>query len=344
MSKWINFKELRAKLDFEKVLRHYGVEIKRKGDQHLGFCPLPNHQGNKTSPSFSANLKRGIFQCFGCGTKGNVLEFAAYMEKLNLKDGSALRELALRLEERFCPGTEDRPKAAELPLAAAAERSAPAPKESGATVLVNEPLDFELKGLDPDQPYLVNRGFTPATIRHFGLGFCTRGMLKDRVAIPLRDQEGRLIGYAGRVINDAAVTEDNPRYRFPGTRKRDGKVFEFRKSLFLYNGFAIQAPAEDLILVEGFASVWWLHQNGLPNAVATMGSDCSEQQVDLMVTMLKAAGRLWFLPDGDAAGERFAQSFLPRIALLRFVRWVKLEKDQQPTDLSAAELKSFFAN
>lgn len=59
MTGWINFKELRAKLDFEEVLRHYGVEIKRKGDQHQGFCPLPTHQGKKSSPSFSANLARG---------------------------------------------------------------------------------------------------------------------------------------------------------------------------------------------------------------------------------------------------------------------------------------------
>jgi DNA primase len=44
------------------------------------FCPQPNHQGKKNSPSFPANLEKGIFQCFGCGAKGNVLEFAAMME------------------------------------------------------------------------------------------------------------------------------------------------------------------------------------------------------------------------------------------------------------------------
>ena len=64
MNTWIDFKTLRSKLDFEQVLRHYGVEVKRKGEQHHGFCPLPNHQGKKNSPSFSANLERGIFQCF----------------------------------------------------------------------------------------------------------------------------------------------------------------------------------------------------------------------------------------------------------------------------------------
>jgi len=78
---WIDFKALRARLDFAQVMEHYGVEVKRKGTQHTDFCPLPNHNGKRNSPSFSANLKKGIFQCFGCGAKGNVLDFAALMEK-----------------------------------------------------------------------------------------------------------------------------------------------------------------------------------------------------------------------------------------------------------------------
>src|SRR5689334_25011829 len=100
---WVDFKALRAKLDFEQVHRHYKVEVKRKGKQHHGFCPLPNHNGTKNSPSFSANLQRGIFQCFGCGAKGNILEFAAIMENVSLQDGTAFREVALKLQAKFCP-------------------------------------------------------------------------------------------------------------------------------------------------------------------------------------------------------------------------------------------------
>ncbi len=91
-------------------------------------------------------------------------------------------------------------------------------------VVVNPPLGFELKDLDAEHPYLLSRGFTPETIEHFGLGFCSRGLLKDRVAIPLHDMAGALVGYAGRVVDDSLITEDNPRYRFPGERERDGKV------------------------------------------------------------------------------------------------------------------------
>ena len=112
-----------------------------------------------------------------------------------------------------------------------------------------------------------------------------------------------LIGYAGRVVDDNLITEDNPRYRFPGERERDGKLFEFRKTLFLYNGFRIKAPVDDLIVVEGFTGVWWLVQNGLPDVVATMGSDCSEKQAELIVSLVKPDGRVWIVPDGDKAGD-----------------------------------------
>src|SRR5882672_5662421 len=98
MNTWIDFKALRAKLDFGQVLRFYGVEVKRTGNQHHGFCPLPGHNGKKNSPSFSANLERGIFQCFGCGGKGNILEFAALMEKVDPKDGTRLHEVAVDLQ------------------------------------------------------------------------------------------------------------------------------------------------------------------------------------------------------------------------------------------------------
>ncbi len=335
MQTWIDFKALRAKLDFEQVLRHYGVEVRRKGKQHHGYCPLPNHNGKKNSPSFSADLDRGIFQCFGCGAKGNVLEFAALMSNVAPKDGSALHRVAVELQKRFCPEIESVPKAPA--------QSAPKPEKvepkSDIPVLVNVPLDFELKGLSRDHPYLLGRGFTPATIEHFGLGYCSRGMLRERVAIPLRDHDGNLVGYAGRVVDDSKITEENPRYRFPGERKRDGKVFEFRKSLFLYNGFRLKEPLNDLIVVESFTSVWWLNQNGISNAVGTMGSDCSDNQAELIVSLVKPHGRVWILGDGDNAGERHAHSLLTKVATHRFVRWMKLKSEKQPTDYSADELK-----
>lgn len=337
---WIDFKALRTNLDFVAVLKHYGVDVKGNGKQHHGYCPLPDHNGKGNSPSFSANLERGIFQCFGCGAKGNVLEFAAFMEKIDPRDGAALREVALKLQQRFCPELGDSPKEMKKFTPPKPEPIKPPP--SDMPVHINVPLDFELKDLDPRHPYAASRGFALDTIAHFGLGYCSRGMLKGRLAIPLHDTQGRLIGYAGRLVDDTNVSEENPRYRFPGKREKEGKIFEFRKTWFLYNGFRLKTPVDELIIVEGFTSVWWLHQNGMPNVVATMGADCSDKQVELIVSLVKPAGRVWVIPDGDMAGERLVHSLLFQVSPHRFVRWVKLDKDSQPTDLSVEQLKKCF--
>jgi DNA primase len=337
MSTWVNFKELRAKLNFEHVLRHYNVEVKRKGNQHHGFCPLPNHNGKKNSPSFSANLEKGIFQCFGCGAKGNVLEFASMMENVSPEDGESLRTVALRLQDRFC---------SEVTKTAEPRKRELNPEQSqtkGKLVVVNAPLDFELKDLDYDHPYLPGRGFSRETINHFGLGFCARGYFKDRIAIPLFDHNAKLVGYAGRVVDDETITEKNPRYLLPGRREREGHIFDFRKSLFLYNGFRIKAPVDDLIIVEGFTSVWWLHQHGISNVVATMGVDCSPQHTELIVSLVKSSGRVWIMPDGNEAGLRLGESLLLQVSPYRLMRWVKLEDRKQPTDCSSAELRAWMS-
>ena len=328
---WINFKELREQLDFVEVLRLYNVEPKLKGDQHHGFCPLPTHNGKRNSPSFSANVKKGIWQCFGCGGKGNVLDFAVLMEGGNPENGEDVQRVALKLKERF------------LGSAPSAKKPENEKHETGENAIINAPLDFTLKGLDANHPYLLKRGFAPETIARFGLGFCSRGLLKDRIAIPLHDNAGKLIGYAGRVADDSTITEENPKYRFPGTRERKGLTYEFRKSLFLYNGHCITSPVSDLVVVEGFAGMWWLWQAGIAAVVGTMGSSCSEEQAEIIVSLVAPTGRVWAFTDGDKAGVRCAETILSLVAPYRFVRWVKLEPDKQPTDFSPSELKNRFA-
>jgi DNA primase len=335
MPSWIDYKALREQLDFAQVLTRYGVELKLKGPQHLGYCPLPGHNGSRRSPSFSANMERKIFNCFGCGASGNVLDFAALMENVPPNDGRQLKKVALKLRSEFCPALGDEPGPAPKPQKQSdvkTKSDPPAQLELGT--VINEPLDFELKGLDAAHPYLRSRGLTPETINRFGLGFCARGSLAGRVAIPLYDAQGRLIGYAGRVIDDKAITEDNPKYRLPSRREREGAVIEFRKTLFLYNGHRLKPTSEDLIVVEGFPSVWWLTQCGFPRVVATMGADCSDEQIALISSLTNTDAHVWVMPDGDTAGARLWESIAPRLGHERFVRCAELPDGKQPTDLS----------
>lgn len=371
MTQWVDYKELRAKLDFAAVLQHYGVKLKGSGPQQQTFCPLPGHTGSsggkndgrsgrdtskRKSPSFSANLAKGIFHCFSCGAKGNVIEFGTLMENLDPKNKDDFRQAALILAERFGIATTPPDAPADKPASRtpAATPNKPSrreakggeaePRRSTAAakeIVVNAPLDFTLRDLDADHPYLLReRRFTPETIKRFGLGYCSRGLMKGRIAIPLHDADGHLIGYAGRIADDEATSEECPKYLFPSSRERDGTVFEFRKSPFLYNAHAIEGRADDLIVVEGFASVWWLWQNGYRNVVALMGSACSPEQAALIVGLVAKLGHVWVFPDGDDAGTRCVASVFHDVAEYRLFRWVKLEHSRQPTDCDPAELAS----
>jgi DNA primase len=335
---WIDFADLRSRLDFAAVLRHYGVELKvKKGDQHQGFCPLPGHGGNRRSPSFSANLSRKIFHCFGCQKKGDCIAFVANMEGLDEANGQDIRKAALLLQERFLSDASPPPHRPS-PRTVKKENSQSTPAQEntgrGATrpVIVNAPLDFELKGLDSEHPYLKERGFTTETIAHFGLGYCSRGSMQERIAIPIHNAQGRLVGYAGRLVDDQKIGDGHPKYKLPGSRERDGKCYEFHKSLILYNGFAAGGDLHDVIVVEGFPSAWWLWQCGFPGVVALMGSDCSDEQARLIVASTVPSARIWLLPDGDSAGELCALGAMQRLCPHRFVRWIRLTSGKQPTD------------
>jgi len=336
-TKWVDFKQLKSQLKLLDVLKLHGIELKIKGDQATGFCPLPTHKREGNTPPFSANLTKGIWQCFGCGAKGNVLDFAVRMDGLSPEKPYDVRVTALKLQERFAIKSE------RVPPERNGKRGKVLPYQQPATdgqlpLVINQPLDFELKGLDPNHSYLRGRGFTPETIKRFGLGYCSRGYFKDRIAIPIENVQGRLIAYAGRVVDDTKITDENPKYKFPAKRERNGIVHEFQKSVVLYNANRIVEPAPDLIIVEGFTSVWWLYQHGFKDVGALMGWSCSPAQAQIILSKVPEDGQVLVFPDGDDAGKRCAMSVFEQVGPHRPVQWVKLSDGRQPTDCQGDEL------
>lgn len=334
MSRWVNYKELREAMDFAQVLEDYDVEVTVKGDQALGFCPLPGHQtrSKRKSRSFSVNLPKGIFQCFGCQAKGNVLEFGIMMEGLDPADKGQFRKGALKLKERYLGS-------GAAPERKREEKGSDETPEKAVKRVINAPLDFELKSIDGAHPYLKERGLTAKTVKCFGIGYCNRGMMKSRVVIPLHDREGQLIGYAGRLVDDEAIDEDNPKYKLPGSRKKGDVVHEFWKSEFLFNGHRFNEAVDDLIVVEGFFGAMWLHQASYKNVVALMGASCSQRQADLIIKLVREGGRVWAMADGDEAGEKCAVSLFQAIGPKRLVGWIQLSGGQQPESFSKDTLE-----
>jgi DNA primase len=351
MAAWIDFKELRARLRLAELFAEHHVELKVIGERATGLCPLPTHTtrtSGKRTGSFSAHLGRNVWQCFGCKASGNALDFAIYMAEKDPTNPDDVRAVALRLVERLggqsaAAGPKDgRSGGKRRRGAATTSPLAPTPAEPPATVslpvVVNGPLDFTLKHLDADHPYLRERGFTPDTVEYFGLGYCVRGLLKDRVAIPLHDSEGRLVGYAGRLVDDDRVSDECPKYLLPGPRDREGKRYELHKSELLYNAHRVARPADNLIVVEGFPSAWWLHQHGHPDVVALMGGNCSDTQASLIADLLADDGTLFVLTDGDDAGRRCGGELFVKLGHRRRLRHAKLDDGEQPTDLTGDEL------
>jgi DNA primase len=101
---------------------------------------------------------------------------------------------------------------------------------------VNVPLKFALKYLDLAHPYLVERGLTQGTIADFGLGYCQKGIMAGRIAIPIHNEHGELVAYAGRVPGDPP--EGEGKYKFPMGFHKSSVVYnlhrakELTKSLF----------------------------------------------------------------------------------------------------------------
>jgi len=341
MGQYIDFRFVKANASFEALLQRYRIETRGTGDERSALCPF--HEESK--PSFKVNLAKGGFHCFGCGAKGNVLDFVAKLEGCGLREaavivaeasGISLSERTegaeARLNGRKAAEARKRPETAPTALQAATvarKKAAPAkdaaeePRQ--ARPERNAPLSFRLN-LDPEHPYLRGRLSGPL-IQHFEVGSCDRGLLKGRIAIPIHDHDGELVAYAGRWA-DADVPEDVEKYLLPP---------KFRKSLILFNLSRLARPVEHVVVVEGFFSAMRLHGLGVP-VVALMGSSISVEQASL----LRDAGvvRVSLMLDGDAPGQAAALAMLPGLARSFHVRLCELPKGEQPDTVDDAILRA----
>ena len=184
-------------------------------------------------------------------------------------------------------------------------------------------------------------GLMLRTITYFGLSYCSRGIMKGGVIIPLHNAENYLIGHAHQRVKDTATRKCNHSYSFRASRERGGKLLEHHRSQFVYNANRIAWPMENVIVAEGFSTVWWLTQRGYPDCTAVMSNTCSEEQSDIIVSMLVPNGLVWILTGGDNADDRCAESIFAQVASRRPVRWVKLPQGCL-TDFTQGALKKIF--
>ena len=334
---WIDYSKVRSALDFGNVLNHYQVEYPADRNQVKVLCPFHDEK----TPSLSINLEDGKFQCFGCGEKGNTLEFVVRMEGKNPDDKDDLytgAEIAIAImgrspEEFTKRGTPQKaqktpleaPKPAKRPLSRPepleVHSDDPSEPQEVSKAQTNPVLDLKLT-LNPEHPFLADRGITPDVAREFGLGYCDQGIMKHRIAIPIHNERGELVAYAGRYA-DQEIPSGTERYRLPK---------KFHKSLVLFNLHrAKELGKRHLVIVEGYWSAIRLHREGIPVA-ALLGTSCSPDQAELV----RATGFKFvtLLLDGDEPGRKAAPDILMMLARQVYVRVIELPEGVKPDKMS----------
>ncbi len=335
-SSFVDFKAVKAAVSLEQVLEHYGLldKFKRSGDTLSGPCPI--HKG--TNPTqFRISLTKNLWNCFSeCKRGGNVLDFIARMEDSSIHAAAmqAIEWFGLDAEAMTTGVKEDQKGSEPRGKTSSPQKQSP-PKSTTDPDLstANKPLKFRLEKLDQTHTYLAERGLMPETIADFGIGHCAKGMMAQRIAIPINNQAGEVVAYAGRFPGEPPA--DTPKYKLPPG---------FRKSIELFNIHrALKAPVGDpLIIVEGFFDCMKLHQAGVPKVVALMGSTLSAAQEELLRTGASSWDRIILMLDEDEAGRAGRDDIAPRVAKFAFVKIHAFPADgMQPDNLSSEDLDLF---
>ena len=323
MANWISFEGLRDNVSMEDILRHYGLmgEFRRSRDEVIGLCPF--HV--ETTGSFHASLTKNVFHCFGCQSKGNILDFVALKEEVDI------RQAALMIEEWFQVSTGGGSRSGEHVLEIQDGVSRP-PDEAGEE---NSPLTFRLNNLDPTHPYLAERSLEPETIEYFGLGYCSRGLMSGRIVIPIHNERGELVAYSGRYPGEPP--EGQPKYLLPSG---------FRKSHVVFNLNRADENAKEtgLVVVEGFFDAFRVWQAGFHQVVAIMGSSLSTRQRDLLAVSVGLQGKIALLFDQDDAGRSCLWQCLEELSSSVFVKGLRLpNEDDQPDMMNEEQIQRILA-
>ena len=334
-NKFVDFKAVKTAITMEQLLVHYNIldQFKRTGDSLNGPCPI--HKGSNPT-QFRVSTTKNIWNCFSdCEHGGNTLDFICKMEKCSIH-AAALKAIEwFNLDPKAMAAADNKDEPTEprkaAPAAKPAARPAAAPKATPESNVPNPPLKFRLDKLERQHPYLTEqRKLTPETIVDFGIGYCNKGMMEGRIAIPIHNVKGEVVAYAGRFVGEPG--EDTPKYKLPPG---------FRKSQELFNlDRAIKEPADKpLLIVEGFFDAMKIHDHGYRKVVALMGSTLSSAQEELIRHHTTSQSHVIVMLDENEAGQAGREDIASRLSRFCFVRVHQFPRpDMEPEHLTDEEV------
>ena len=332
------------------------VKLKKQGKNYHACCPFHNEK----TPSFTVSGEKQFYYCFGCGAKGNAIDFLMNHDRLDFVE--SVEELATQ-------------HGLEVPYEAG---NGPSPMERHQ----RQSLYQLLEGLDgfyqqslrnpqatSAQNYLATRGLSQQVIDHFAIGYAPAGWdnalkrfgqqkedreslmeagmlvsndsgrtydrFRDRVMFPIRDKRGRVIGFGGRVLGN-----DTPKY----LNSPETPIFHKGRQLYgLYEALKNHPQPARLLVVEGYMDVVALAQFGIDYAVASLGTSTTAEHIQLL---FRSTDTVICCYDGDRAGREAAwralETALPYMNDGRQLRFMFLPDGEDPDTLVRKEGKEAF--
>jgi len=298
------------------------VSLRRAGRNLLGLCPF---HAEKT-PSFTVSPDKQIFHCFGCGAGGNVFTF------LMKQGGFSFPEAARALARRYGINLPTRDLSPS-------EKKKLTERETILT-LIGEAMAFYrerlLSGKEGQQAmgYLLKRGMTRKTIDDYKLGFAPDGWdhlarhlhsrkrspvmaaqaglivprkkgeghydrFRNRIVFPIFNAQNQPIGFGGRVMDEAL-----PKY----LNSPETTVYNKSRSLYGLNTARMKCRETGTVyVVEGYFDLLSMHQVGITNTVATLGTSLTADHVRILRGFVGEGGKAVLVYDSDQAGIKAAQ-------------------------------------
>lgn len=313
--------ELLNRTDVVDLIDGY-VPLKKAGANYKACCPF---HGEK-SPSFTVSPTKQFYHCFGCGVNGTAISFLMEYDHMEFRE--AVEKLA---------------SSAGLEIPQESQGFTPKQTQSGGIDLyelmesVEEHYQVQLRQHENKSQavdYLKKRGLSGDIAKRFGLGFAPEGWsnlmdtlgdtapaqkalldtgmltkneknrvydrFRNRIMFPIHDHRGRVVGFGGRVLEQQDPQPGNPKYL------NSPETPIFHKGSELYGLFGARAgikEAEGVLVVEGYMDVVALAQEGINNAVATLGTATTPMHLQ---RLLRHTPNITFSFDGDRAGRAAA--------------------------------------
>ena len=306
-----------ATADIVDIIGDY-VTLKKKGVNYQACCPFHNEK----TPSFVVSPTKGVYKCFGCGKGGNAVTFIMEHESVSYPEALKIvaKRYGIEIEER---------EQTEEDVRRNNDRESMFALNGWAAEYFSRYLHSSTEGRSIGLSYFAQkRGFTDATIRKFGLGFCSaegdamtmaalsagykqefllstglafqresdgkfRDRFRDRVIFPVHNISGRVVAFGGRTLRtdkSVAKYQNSP----------ESEIYSKKRELYgLYFAKKAIQQLDYAIMVEGYTDVISMHQAGVENVVASSGTSLTTEQIQLLHRFTR---NITVIYDGDSAG------------------------------------------